>query len=105
MEALFEFVQQMPSWQKLVWIVVCMSFGAVLEALTPRATREGSWWQHARVNFVFLATTIPINSGVGAATLGLFDWVEASELGLLNQWEGPVWLELLVALGTSAAWA
>ena len=98
METLFEFVQHMPSWQKLVWIVVCMSFGALLEALAPRRQNDGSWWRHARVNLVFLATTVAINAGVGAATLGVFFWVDAHGVGLLHLWEGPVWLELLVAL-------
>lgn len=98
METLFEFVEQMPSWQKLVWIVACMSVGALLEAALPLFKRPTGWWAHARVNLVFLATTVAINAGVGAVTLGVFDGVAQHGIGLLNVWEGPVWLELIVAL-------
>ena len=98
MEALFEFVELMPSWQKLVWIVVCMSFGGILESLSPLVRGRSNWWQHARVNGVFLLTTMAINAGVGAVTVGLFDWLRVHEFGLLHVWEGPVWAELLVAL-------
>lgn len=98
MHALFEFVEQMPSWQKLLWIITCMSLGGLLEWANPREQRQGTWWAHARVNAVFLFTTIAINAGVGAATLGVFEWISEAELGLLHLWEGPVWLELLVAL-------
>lgn len=95
---MFEVVQAMPAWQKLVWIVVCMSFGGLLEWLIPLVKDRPNWWRHARVNGVFLLTTMAINSAVGAMTLGLFSWIEAQGIGLLHWWEGPLWLELVVAL-------
>ena len=98
MQTLFEVVQAMPAWQKLVWIVVCMSFGGLLEWLIPLVKDRPNWWRHARVNGVFLITTMAINSAVGAMTLGLFSWIEAQGIGLLHWWEGPLWLELVVAL-------
>lgn len=98
MQTLFEVVQAMPAWQKLVWIIVCMSFGGLLEWLIPLVKDRPNWWRHARVNGVFLLTTMAINSAVGAMTLGLFSWIEAQGIGLLHWWEGPLWLELVVAL-------
>lgn len=98
METMFTFIEALPSWQKLLWIVACMSFGGIFEWIRPLSKRPFSWWSHARVNVVFLATTIAINAAVGALTLGLFEWLASSKFGLLNVWDGPVWMELIAAL-------
>lgn len=91
-------IETMPAWQKLVWIVVCLSFSWSLEGFFPLIKFGYRKWKHAGVNLIFLATTVTINLFFGLITLGTFNWVGQHELGLLYLFELPVWLELLIAI-------
>ena len=45
MEAFLDFFEAMPTWQKLVWIVACMSVNLLVEGVRPMfqaATGPGS---------------------------------------------------------------
>ena len=98
MEAFLDFFEAMPSWQKLVWIVACMSFNLVVESLRPMFQGDFRSWKHTRTNLTFLATTMAINSAFGAATVGVFAWAAINEVGLLHLFEAPTWVELVVAI-------
>lgn len=97
-EPFLHFFEAMPAWQKALWILVCLSAGWWLESARPLFRFDYRKWAHARVNFVFLATTLAINTAFTVASLGVFRWVEARQMGLLHHVELPVWAELLVAL-------
>jgi sterol desaturase/sphingolipid hydroxylase (fatty acid hydroxylase superfamily) len=47
---------------------------------------------------VFLTTTMMINGLFGVATVGVFEWLQQEQFGLLYLVDGPVWLELLAAV-------
>jgi sterol desaturase/sphingolipid hydroxylase (fatty acid hydroxylase superfamily) len=98
MEAFLDFFEAMPSWQKLVWIVACMSLNLVIEGIRPMFQGGFRSWKHTRTNLTFLATTIAINSAFGAATVGVFAWAATNEVGLLHLFEAPTWVELVIAI-------
>ena len=98
MEAFLEFFETMPSWQKLLWIITCISANWLVELGIPLVKFDYKKWRHAGVNFVFLASDLTINVLFGLATLGIFAWISANEFGLLNMVELPIWAELLLAV-------
>lgn len=98
METFLAFFEDMPAWQKLGWIVACMSVNLVVESIRPLFTGDYRTWRHTRVNLTFLATTMAINVLFGALTVGVFEWMGANSWGLLALVEWPVWVELLVAV-------
>ena len=98
MTAFLQFFEHMPTWQKALWILVCLSLSWSLENARPLFRFDYAKWAHARVNFVFLATTLAINTAFTMASVGVFRWVAAHRLGLLHLVELPVWAELLIAI-------
>jgi len=98
MEEMMLFFTELQSWQKLVWIFICLSAAFGIEMIRPLFKGGYRSWVHTRTNLVFLGTLIIINVIFGLMTLGLFAWIEATEWGLLNQVEWPLWVELLVAI-------
>ncbi len=83
METFLAFFEDMPAWQKLGWIVACMSVNLVVESIRPLFTGDYRTWRHTRVNLTFLATTMAINVLFGALTVGVFEWMGANSWGLL----------------------
>ena len=98
MEAFLEFFETMPSWQKLVWIFICLSFNWILEGGFPLVSLNYKKWRHAGVNLIFLSCSMVINVLFGVATVGVFAWLATSNFGLLHLFELPIWVELLIAL-------
>lgn len=98
MEAFLEFFEQMPSWQKLLWIFICLSFNWIGEALVPLFKFKYKKLKHIGVNLVFLASDLTINVLFGLATVGIFAWASVNEFGLLFLIDLPIWLELLIAI-------
>ena len=98
MDAFLDFFENMPSWQKLAWIFICLGISWVLEGAAPLAILNYKKWRHAGVNLVFLGTSLLINLLFTAATVGVFLWAKANNFGLLYLMELPVWVELLLAV-------
>jgi len=98
MDEFLNFFADMPSWQRLIWIFVCLLFTWGLESIIPLKRFTYKKWRHAGVNFVFLFTTMLINLIFGIATVGLFIWLENHEFGLLYLINWPIWAELLIAI-------
>lgn len=98
MEGFLDFFAQMPSWQRLLWVIICLNLSWLLEFLIPLKKLNYKKWKHARVNFVFLGTTLLINLVFGLATVGIFHWQEINNQGLLYWFNAPNWLELIIAI-------
>lgn len=98
MDSFIRFFQEMTDWQKLVWIIACLSFAFLLEGAIPLFKFNYRKWKHAGINFVFLAITLTINILFGIVTVGIFHWIEANQIGLLYYIHLPAWLELLLAI-------
>jgi len=98
MESFLLFFEQMPSWQKLIWIIICLIFSWSLEGIFPLFNFNYKKWKHAVVNIIFLTTTLIINILFGIATVSIFGYITINEIGLLHLIDLPVWVELLIAI-------
>lgn len=98
MTEFLNFFEQMPTWQKLAWIVLCLTFTWSIEGFAPLVKFRYRKWKHAGINLIFLATTMIINLLFGLMTVGVFQWIGQHEIGLLYLFELPIWLELLIAV-------
>jgi len=88
----------MPSWQKLVWILICLLLSWSLERIFPLFNFKYKKWKHAGLNLIFLATTLIINILFGIATVSIFNYITVQEIGILHMVELPIWAELFVAV-------
>lgn len=70
----------------------------ILEGIYPLRKFKYKKWEHAKPNFILLATTILINVIFGLATVGIFNWLDDSEFGLLNLVDLPIWMEIVLAI-------
>jgi sterol desaturase/sphingolipid hydroxylase (fatty acid hydroxylase superfamily) len=98
MDSFLTFFESMPSWQKLLWIIGCMSFHLLLEGVRPFFTGGYRTWRHTRTNLVFLGTTMAINAAFGILTVGVFAWNAKTQLGILHWIEWGTALELLLTV-------
>jgi sterol desaturase/sphingolipid hydroxylase (fatty acid hydroxylase superfamily) len=98
MDSFLNFFETMPSWQKLVWIFICISANWIIELIIPLVTFNYKKLKHAGVNMVFLAMDLSINLLFGVLTLGIFIWLNSNEFGLLYLIDLPIWIELLIAI-------
>lgn len=98
MEAFLHFFETMPTWQKLAWVVICLSLSWILEGSFPLFTTNYKKWKHAGINLVFLSFSMILNVVFGLITLGIFAWTATNEFGLLYLIDAPIWLELLLAV-------
>ena len=92
------FFENLTSGEKLIWILVCLSFSWIAEAVIPLVRMEYKKWRHAGVNFIFLFTSILINIFFGVVTVGIFNWLSISQFGILNWVDLPIIVELLLAV-------
>ncbi len=98
MNSLLAFFESMASWQKLLWIIGCMSLNLVLEGMRPFFKGGFRTWPHTRTNLVFLATTMAINSAFGVIAVGVFHWGANAQMGMLHWLDWSTGLELLLAI-------
>jgi sterol desaturase/sphingolipid hydroxylase (fatty acid hydroxylase superfamily) len=98
MDAFLNFFETMPTWQKLAWVLICLSLSWLLEGGFPLFKFDYRKWRHAGKNFIFLSFTFVINFLFTLLTVGVFFWVGEQEFGLLYLFELPIWVELLITL-------
>lgn len=98
MESFLQFFDAMPTWQRGVWILACLVACWILEGNFPLFAFNYRKWKHAGVNFVFLSTTLIINTLFGLATVGVFEWTKQNQVGLIYLIHLPVWVELLICI-------
>jgi sterol desaturase/sphingolipid hydroxylase (fatty acid hydroxylase superfamily) len=98
METFLGYFEDMPVWQRLAWVMFCLSFCWVMEGVIPLFKFNYRKWKHAGVNLVFLTTTMIINAIFGIASVGVFAWISESHFGIIHLIDLPVWAELLIAI-------
>ena len=98
MEAFLNFFETMPTWQKLVWVVICLSLSWILEGSIPLFNKDYRKLNHIGTNVIFRSMSMILNVLFGLATVGIFAWTSANEFGLLYLVQWPTWLELLLAV-------
>lgn len=98
MEGFLSFFENVSSTHKIIWIVGCLLLVWILETVAPLWRHQYSKWKHDGVNLIFLSFSMMINVLVGIATVGVFFWVDQSEVGLLNMVDIPVWAKLIISV-------
>jgi sterol desaturase/sphingolipid hydroxylase (fatty acid hydroxylase superfamily) len=98
MEKFLAFFENIPTWQRAAWILICLVICWILEGNFPLFRFTYKKWRHAGVNFVFLSTTLIINSLFGLATVGVFEWIRIHQFGLIYWINLPIWLELILVI-------
>ncbi|WP_298778400.1 sterol desaturase family protein [uncultured Polaribacter sp.] len=98
MENFLNFFETMPSWQKLLWIFICISANWIVELIIPLVKFDYKKWKHAGVNMVFLAMDVSLNLIFGVLSVGIFVWLSTNNFGVLNMIDLPIWVELLIAI-------
>lgn len=98
MENFLNFFETMPSWQKLVWIFICISANWIVELIIPLVRFDYKKLKHAAVNMVFLAMDVSLNLIFGMLSIGVFIWLSTNQFGVLNMMDLPIWVELLIAI-------
>ena len=56
LESFVQFFEQMPTWQRLAWVAVCLTAGWLVEDGRPLFLFDYRKWVHARVNPVLFAS-------------------------------------------------
>ena len=98
MEAFLTFFEDMPSWQKLLWIFTCLSFNWIIEAVSPLFKFNYKKVKHIGVNMFFLASDLAINVLFTLATAGIMIWASSNQFGLLHLVHLPIWVELIISV-------
>jgi len=98
MEAFLAFFEDMPSWQKLLWIFTCLSFNWIIEAVSPLFKFNYKKVKHVGVNMFFLFSDLMINVLFTLATAGIMIWASTNQIGLLHLIALPIWVELLISV-------
>lgn len=98
MEPFLDFFQYMPVWQKVGWVIFCIALFWLLEGYYGKFRLRYKKWKHARVNFTLLAFVMIINIVFGLATAGVFMGLQESNFGLLNLFQAPIWIKLLLSV-------
>lgn len=98
MESFLDFFEAMPLWQRAGWVFLCLAFCWLIEGVYPLFRFKINKWKHARVNLIFLSTTMMINGLFSALTVGVFTWLSEKKLGLIYLFDLPLALELLLCV-------
>ncbi len=98
MEKFLLFFENMPTWHRAAWIIVCMTAFWLLEGNYPLFRFEYKKWKHALTNLFFLLTTLLINVLFALATVGVFAWTKEYHIGFLYFADMPLWLGLLLSI-------
>lgn len=98
MENFLLFFENMETWHKLAWVLGVMAFCWMLEGSIPLVNFKYKKWRHARTNLSLLLVSMLINVGFGLLTVGVFQWVDSANFGVLNWISMPLWLQLIIAV-------
>jgi len=98
MEAFLSFFEDMPSWQKLLWIFTCLSFNWIIEVVSPLFKFNYKKVKHIGVNMFWLASDLTINVLFTLATAGIMIWASNNQIGFLHLIDLPIWAELVIAV-------
>jgi hypothetical protein len=97
-DAFLLFFEQMPTWQKVGWVMACLALSWVLEGSLPLVQLRYRKWRHAAANSAFLASTLLVNAVFGVASVAVVAWTDATAFGLLHVLALPVLVELALAI-------
>lgn len=98
MDSFLLFFEEMPVWQKLLWIGLVLGGFWLLEGYYALIKFNYNKWKHARTNLFLLGFVMLINTLFGILTTGIFIWLDRSDFGLLNLLDIPLWAKLILSI-------
>lgn len=96
MDSMIDYFAGIPSWQRAAMIAAGFLLFWVLEILF--GASQFAKYRHARTNLVFWAGTLLTNVPLSALTLATSVTVTEAHFGILQIFEMPLWLNLLLAV-------
>jgi sterol desaturase/sphingolipid hydroxylase (fatty acid hydroxylase superfamily) len=96
MDSMIDYFANVPSWQRAVIIGAGFILFWILELMF--GASQFAKYRHARTNLVFWASTLLTNLPLSGLTLATSLAVTEADLGILNLFEMPLWLNLLLAV-------
>ena len=99
MDAIFNYFETIPSLHRSLILVGGITFFWLLEGAFPFFKFDYKKWKHAFPNLFFTFTTVLINFSLAFALLKTSDWVQVSNVGIIN-WlpEMPLWLYVFLGV-------
>ena len=98
MNSFLTFFETMPVWMKAGWVFFVLTIFWIFEGYYKLVFTKYNKWRHAKTNLILLAFVMLINVVFGIATVGIFLWLSDSNFGLLQLFDAPVWLKLLLSI-------
>ena len=98
MESFLAFFEDLSTLYKLAWVIGCLLFVWLLESVGPLFRHNYNKLRHDGINLIFFSFTLALNVLIGIATVGVFLWVETSQIGLLSLIELPLWVEVVLGI-------
>ena len=92
------YFDSMPDYYKLIWIVICLSSALIVESIIPLFKGGFRSRQHMVTNLIFIASVVASNLIIGLFTVGLYDWLDTNEWGLLNFLDAALFLKLMATI-------
>ncbi len=93
-----QFFETMPIWMKAGWVFFVLAIFWIAEGYYSFIKEPYKKWKHAKTNLVLLLFVMIINAVYGIITIGVFNWLQTSQFGLLHLIDAPVWVELILSL-------
>jgi len=98
MDSIVAFFDSLSTAQLFLWVIACLLFVWVLEAIVPLFDHDYRKVRHDAVNLAFLGMSMVVNLLVRLSTAGVFVWIHERRVGLLQWASLPTWAELLIAV-------
>jgi sterol desaturase/sphingolipid hydroxylase (fatty acid hydroxylase superfamily) len=98
MESIKAFFDDIPSLYRSLILVGGLMFFWMLEGVIPLFRFKYNKLKHAGINLFFTLTTLIVNFAFALAIVKTSDWAVASNFGLLNMVDMPLWLYLLAGM-------
>ncbi len=98
LEAMIEYFNTIPSLHRTLIIVVGLVVFSLVESAAPLFSLDYKRGKHALINIFFTLTTIAVNFVLAFLLLKTSDWVVAKEIGVIQFFDLPLWLFLILGL-------
>ena len=98
MEWIIDYFENIPSAHRSIILVVGITLFWFFEGVLPFSRFQYQKWKHALPNLFFTLTTVIVNFSLAFILLRTADWVTASQFGVLNAVEMPLWLYVILGV-------
>lgn len=98
MDKIIAYFDTIPSVHRSMLLIGGITLFWIIEGIIPLTSLQYHKWRHAGLNFFFTLTTIIINFLLAGSILLVSDWAVTNHFGLLQWFDMPSWLFMIVGL-------